>query len=281
MKGEFKIEPKWKRSSEEVWKDHFEQLTSAAVKQGDEKGRETKRLRFPDFRGYALYYAAAAVIIMLLIPLMYTRNISASRGEHLSYVLPDGSQVTINAESELSFKPLVWFISRGVKMDGEVLFEVKKGSGFTVKSSNGIVRVLGTTFNVISRDSRFEVSCIEGRVEVSAKAGDVERQKIVISSGEGVELKEREGLMNITQEKVVSSISWRGGDFYFTAVSLKAVIDEIARQYNVEIELEDMEEMIYTGNFSGKTSLEEVLDIVAIPFSLKVEKTEKGYILYR
>ena len=257
MKGEFKIEPKWKRSSEEVWTDHFEQLTSAAVSQVDEKGRDSRRVRLPDFRGYALYYAAAAVIIMLLIPLMYTKNISASRGEHLSYVLPDGSQVTINAESKLSFKPLVWFISRGVKMDGEVLFEVKKGSGFTVKSSNGIVRVLGTTFNVISRDSRFEVACIEGRVEVSAKAGEVERQK------------------------VVSSISWRGGDFYFTAVSVKAVIDEIARQYNVEIELEDMEEMIYTGNFSGKTSLEEVLDIVAIPFSLKVEKTEKGYILYR
>lgn len=281
MKGEFKIEPKWKRSSEEIWADHFEKLTSAANEQSREEKGIVVKGGFSHARSYALYYAAAAIIILLIAPLVYTKNISAQRGEHLAHTLPDGSQVTINAQSELSYRPLLWYVSRDVKMEGEVLFKVKKGSDFTVKSDNGKVRVLGTTFNVISRDSRYEVTCIEGRVEVSAKTGEAERRRVIISGGEGVELKENEGLMNIPADKVVSSISWTSNNFYFTAVPLRVVLDEIARQYNVEIMLGTEEELVYTGNFSGSTSLEEVLEIVALPFSLKIEKRDKGYLLYR
>jgi len=268
MKGEFKIEPKWKKSSGEIWADHFEKLTSGATEQSREERGIVVKGGFSHFRSYALYYAAA-IIILLITPMVYTRNISAQRGEHLAYTLPDGSEVTINAQSELSYRPLLWYVSRGVKMEGEILFKVKKGSDFTVKSSNGKVRVLGTTFNVISRDSRYEVTCIEGRVEVSAKTGEAERKRVIISGGEGVELMENEGLMNLPADEVVSSISWIRNNFYFTAVPLRVVLDEIARQYNVEVTLGTEEEMVYTGNFSGSTSLEEVLEIVALPFSLK------------
>jgi len=280
MKGEFKIEPKWKKSSGEIWADHFEKLTSGATEQSREERGIVVKGGFSHFRSYALYYAAA-IIILLITPMVYTRNISAQRGEHLAYTLPDGSEVTINAQSELSYRPLLWYVSRGVKMEGEILFKVKKGSDFTVKSSNGKVRVLGTTFNVISRDSRYEVTCIEGRVEVSAKTGEAERKRVIISGGEGVELMENEGLMNLPADEVVSSISWIRNNFYFTAVPLRVVLDEIARQYNVEVTLGTEEEMVYTGNFSGSTSLEEVLEIVALPFSLKIEKRGKGYLLYR
>lgn len=281
MKGEFKIEPKWKKSSGEIWADHFERLTSAATEEIREERGIVIKGGFSHFRRYALYYAAAAIIVLLITPLVYTKNISALRGEHISHTLPDGSEVTINAQSELSYRPLLWYVSRGVKMDGEILFKVKKGSDFIVNSSNGKVRVLGTTFNVISRDSRYEVTCIEGRVEVSAKTGEAERRRVVISGGEGVELMENEGLMNIPANEVVSSISWTQNSFYFTAVPLRDVLDEVARQYNVELRLDSEEEMIYTGNFSGSTSLEEVLEIVTLPFSLKIEKGEKGYLLHK
>lgn len=281
MKGEFKIEPKWKKSSGEIWADHFESLTSAATEEVREERGIVVKGGFSHLRSYALYYAAAAIIILLITPLVYTKNISALRGEHLAYTLPDGSEVAINAQSELSYRPLLWYVSRGVKMEGEILFKVKKGSDFTVKSSNGKVRVLGTTFNVISRDSRYEVACIEGRVEVSAKTGEAERKRVIISGGEGVELMENEGLMNIPADEVVSSISWTQNSFYFTAVPLRDVLDEVARQYNVELRLDSEEEMIYTGNFSGSTSLEEVLEIVTLPFSLKIEKGEKGYLLHK
>jgi len=49
------------------------------------------------------------------------------------------------------------------------------------------------------------------------------------------------------------------------------------RQYDVEIEYAENNNYIYTGNFSKESTIEEVLEIVSLPFGLRTEKRGNGY----
>jgi hypothetical protein len=90
MKDNIRIEPKWDKSKEEIWSDHFEKMTSTAP-----VNREA--LHKGMFSGRAIYYtAAAAIIVLMLVPMVYTRNISAQRGEHVTIELPDRKSTRLN-----------------------------------------------------------------------------------------------------------------------------------------------------------------------------------------
>jgi ferric-dicitrate binding protein FerR (iron transport regulator) len=261
MKEKIKIEPKWERSSDEIWSAHFEDITSV---------ERMSKFRFARIKKYVFYYAAAVVVIALL-PMLFTRNVVSLRGEHLMCTLPDGSVVNLNAESELSYNSLTWFISRGVKMNGEAYFEVEKGARFTVKTKNGDVRVLGTKFNVFSRGDEFVVACITGRVEV--KSGN----RVILKKNEGVKMAGDRELKLISEPDMENVISWKDDVFYFTSVPLNKVIEEVMRQYDVEIIYTENNNYIYTGNFSKESTIEEVLEIVSLPFGLRSEKWGNGY----
>ena len=262
MKEKIKIEPKWERSSDEIWRDHFEEVTSVD---------KVSRFDFALIKKYAFYYAAAAVVVIALLPLLFSRNVVSLRGEHISCTLPDGSVVNLNAESELTYNFLTWFFSRGVKMSGEAYFEVEKGAKFTVKTKNGNIRVLGTKFNVFSRGEEFTVTCISGRVEV--KSGNM----VILGKNEGVKMSSSGELKTISEPDMENVISWKNDVFYFTSVPLNKVIEEVMRQYDVEIEYAENNNYIYTGNFSKESTIEEVLEIVSLPFGLHQEKWGNGY----
>ena len=85
--------------------------------------------------------------------------------------LPDASQVHLNAGSALTFDQ-DWSESRVVSLEGEAFFEVEKGNSFEVITPNGTVKVLGTSFNVFSRGTFFDVQCNTGQVRVTDKSGD-------------------------------------------------------------------------------------------------------------
>ncbi|EKD31689.1 MAG: hypothetical protein ACD_77C00272G0002 [uncultured bacterium] len=261
MKEKIKIEPKWVRSSAEIWRDHFEEITSMD---------KVNKFDFTPIKKYAFYYAAAVVVIALL-PMLFTRNVVSLRGEHISCVLPDGSRVNLNAQSKLTYNSLIWFISRGVKMDGEAYFEVEKGSKFTVNTKNGDIRVLGTKFNVFSREGEFEVTCITGKVEV--KSGN----RVILEKNEGVKMAINGELKLISEPEIENVISWKDDVFYFTSVPLNKVIEEVMRQYDIEIKYAANNNYIYTGNFSKESTIEEVLEIVSLPFGLRTEKLGNGY----
>ena len=266
MKEDINIIPKWSKSKEEIWSEHFEALIS------EERAHIVVKNRFGK---YLLYTAVAAIILVFLIPVIYTRSIVAGKGEHISINLPDGSLVSLNAESKLTYKPLIWSISRAVKMEGEAYFEVKRGSKFSVSSQNGVVKVLGTKFNIISRGAHYSVSCICGKVEVSSD------RKVILEKDTKASLSNDGKLTieHITEVEIVNS--WRNNIFFFTETPLKDVIEEISRQYNINIEYSEINSYIYTGNFSKESNVEAVLNIVALPYGLKLEKSENGYKLAR
>lgn len=251
-----KITPKWSKSKEEIWANVFEEL---------EEVSEVTKISSPK-RSVWLHAAASIAAIVIILPsiaFFYTKSIVAERGSHVSVALPDGSKVDLNAESKISYKPLWWFITRDVELTGEAYFEVEKGSTFNVHSGQYAVSVLGTTFNVFSRAGKFYTTCLTGKVNVSDKSESVILTPNMQASWDNGKVIARE------VENAQESINWKLGKFVFVGVPLQEVIQEIERQYDIEVSPNSNLDYLYSGNFTKANDPNDVLTIVGKPFGIK------------
>ena len=221
---------------------------------------------------------AAAVLILIGLAVfmqVYQVKLSVPAGEHLSINLPDNSKVRLNAQSELTYKPLIWKFSRKIRFEGEAYFEVKPGKKFSVISAKGTTMVMGTSFNILSRGSNYLVTCITGKVKVVENRL---KNEIILNPKEKAELNP-DGTFNVQSNINVNQIiSWLENNFGFTSVPLRRVFEEIERQYGIVIKYYSPNEYTYTGTFNRGSSLETTLEIVCRPFNLQfARKSEKVY----
>lgn len=146
---------------------------------------------------------------------------------------------------------------------------MKKGTPFNIKTGNGEVRILGTQLNVFSRGSEFWVSCITGKVAVSAH-----KNGVILTPGEMAELTPT-SLVKTTISNVEQTASWKEGVFYFANKPLVSIFGEIERQFNVSVQFDGDAKRSITVSFTNK-KLEEALDVICIPMGLKYEVDNKN-----
>ena len=247
-----RIKPVWSKSKDEIWNEKFEHLD-------EHRPREKGLLRRISVWGYA----ASLFIPILLICQFYTITTETARGEHAVVMLPDRSTITMNVESVVSYKPLTWFVSRKVKLQGEACFEVKHGSSFDVHSAGKQVKVLGTTFNVFARAEKYCVTCLTGQVAVQ-----VGKESVVLHSNMQAVFDEWQlRVYNNTTPSAVTG--WIQGMFVFVETPLHEVIAEVERQYNITVTPDNYPKHFYTGKFSKTdNNPEEVLEIIGKAFDI-------------
>lgn len=183
--------------------------------------------------------------------------------EMATQVLPDNSEVTLNAGSTLSYDQNNWSEARSLSLDGEAFFKVKEGEIFTVNTSNGNVTVLGTSFNVFSRQDDLNVQCFTGRVRVEANG-----ESVTLTPNQSATIDAQSGRLTVQDFNPETTATWRNGEFYFDAVALSEVIAELERQFNIKVEVSsDISNRFYTGFFSTQ-SLTEALQLVFVPMGL-------------
>ena len=175
--------------------------------------------------------------------------------------LPDGSSVVLNALSAISYGEDTWQENRTIEMEGEAFFKVEKGSKFTVKTPTATIEVLGTEFNVKNRMKFFEVVCYEGSVAVRNK--DIDE---VLKAGEF--LRFQAGSIERATHGL-SQPGWTKNISSFESVPLSEVLDEMERQYDVEINLLGADgNLQFTGVFVHN-NLENALRSVTEPMDLE------------
>jgi ferric-dicitrate binding protein FerR (iron transport regulator) len=186
--------------------------------------------------------------------------------------LPDNSIVNLNETSELTFNNSKWENQRSLNLKGEAFFDVEKGERFEVNTSFGIVSVLGTEFNVLSRDSIFKVSCYEGLVQVVYNNKEVKLPagtEFKLSSGKGVK-------SNI----VIAEPYWLKNMSVFENTPIIEVIKELTMQYKVNISLPSELEVNFTGAFEHN-NLENALKSITQPLNLTYEIQNKNKVIIR
>lgn len=235
----------------------------------------TRKSRSFNRSNVLLRVAAFAIVTIGLGYLFFPETnsvVEISSEEVATFNLPDNSKVKLNAESSISFDEGGWSTERQVRLTGEAYFDVTKGSLFEIETSSGVIRVLGTSFNVRDREGVLEVSCYTGMVSVSTNNGET-----ILTAGQRVQVTE-----SFTQEKtfLLSKIpSWINGKSVFQSASLSQVIKEFERQYKVEIELKDIDStVLFTGIFTN-TDLEIGLKSITLPLHLSYQITNNQIVL--
>ncbi len=210
--------------------------------------------------GLALYfYLTNDITLQKAAPITIIHK-NAPPGSRVTTMLPDGSKVTLNAGSEISY-PSEFIDSRQVELDGEAFFEVERDSlkPFYVSVNGNQVQVLGTSFNVrcYPEDDWVRVSVATGRVSYTS------------SSGENVSLsKDEESIHSLVNGSLVTGVvnrndafGWKDKILHFDSQSFNDIVIELERWYGVEIEISEgfTNRGPYSGEFYNAT-LEEVLE---------------------
>lgn len=251
----------WEKSKEAVWDDMFASKV--------EKNAKKSSL----FSGIPLSIAASLILVMgISVLFFYSKNIVCPAGEHMVVVLPDGSQVNLNASSHVTYKPFTYFLKRELHFEGEGFFEVEKGKPFVVKSDKAQTQVLGTSFNIFTRDGEYKITCLTGKVKISSSVNN----SAILNPKDYAEVTDN-GLINIINNYNTSrEISWRKNEFFYTGEPLSKVIKEIERQYGVSINMNPGLDYNVSINFKTNPKIEEVLDYVCKPRLFTFEKDMDG-----
>ncbi len=224
------------------------------------------------------YGVAASVLLLaawLFWPNSNTVKYNLTAAEKTEAVLPDGSKFVLNAESELTYNKEIWETSRTLNLKGEAFFEVKKGSKFTVNTPKGLVTVLGTKFNVRSRNDVLDVTCQSGRVMVLDKEGTVLGELIANDALRFTETNDIEKWNVSPSEKP----GWVNGIFTFKNVSLAVVLEEVERQYDVKIDASEIDSDVKISTSFSDESMEIALNTILAPLVISYKKNGENITL--
>ena len=198
---------------------------------------------------WGLAAAATLALFFWMNTLLSSEKLNALTGEQKELRLPEESLVTLNAGSSVSYNRKSFDRDRVLELQGEAFFNVKPGSTFKVETDFGTVTVVGTSFNVVSRHDRFEVSCYTGKVKVE------NNKQVPLMIGAGERSIQNQADFTLRQFTFIPSgetPEWITGKFTFENQPLSIVIGELERQYDVKVKLETgLEDLPYTGLFEA------------------------------
>lgn len=243
----------------------FNGKTNAKVKpfESIEKHLETKTVGKKNWLQNALKIAAIFVIGMTIFTLLNRDTINSFHtdfAQNETITLPDNSIVKLNQDSQLKYNVSKWDEKRILDLKGEAFFDVEKGKRFDVTTEFGKVSVLGTEFNVLSRDSIFKVSCYEGLVQVNYGNETMKLpagSEFVLTSG-----KAHKTSIAIAEPYWLKKMS------VFKNASIDVVLAQIETQFNISIAKEfNSKDLLFTGAFEHN-NLENALKSVTQPLNL-------------
>ncbi len=250
------------RSKEDIW-SKIDAATDTPTEEVESSGTTTTRVLWP------WYTAAASVAAIIGFLVFYqsgsTVQVATANGQVETVELPDGSTVTLNAQSVISYES---GNPRQIALEGEAFFEVAEGDEFSVTTNQAVVTVLGTSFNIKDRGESYGVECKTGRVRVDISDSEFSEE---ITAGEGVT--STAGDATLTEVSTSQIGGWQLGELYFEDENIVAVIAELERQYDMKILIENIDNRRFTG-YITIGDITESLTMLCEPLGLTYEITD-------
>jgi transmembrane sensor len=251
---------------------------------------ETKIIRRSFVR--TIYFRIAAVIILLMgigSVLLYlgdkgllsrkTIVATTDNQKNLQVIMPDGSNVFLNRNTRLSYRENFNRFGRSVNLSGEAFFEIvpDEKNPFIVYAGKANIKVIGTSFNVITSNS-------DSEVEVFVKTG-----KVMVSDTKGTSTLTLDpgyiGTMNSESSEITLNddpnyLAWNTGRLVYDGQTLDKVFSDLKRVYNMEIITDDpliLENKWTTNGPVDNAPQETVIRIICASFNLSYTKDGNIY----
>lgn len=260
--------------TEKAWNKVFDKIST----------HNTNNNTLPFFPSWTKYAAGiAAVFLIGLFIFKFTNNdtILAADNENRDIMLPDSSHITLRKGSSLKYDKSFAVKDRHVTLSGEAFFEVTHNTEkpFIIDAGAAAVKVVGTSFNVITEKNNTEVVVLTGKVLM--KPVNNNDKKVFLTKGmKGTLAGER-----LTQEKVdpQNYLFWKTGKLVFKNALFSNIINTLSKQYHINIKFSaDMPDKIKTQlvtiSFNHRTA-EETLQELCLITQCKWEKVKDVYII--
>jgi ferric-dicitrate binding protein FerR (iron transport regulator) len=207
-----------------------------------------------------------------------SKELVAQTGQYvLVDTLPDGSVVTLNKRSVITYPSKFKGNSRAISLKGEAFFNVApdKKKPFIISVNDVQVTVVGTSFNIKSENGSTEVVVETGIVQVAKPGKTVELiagEKIVISSNDSNAIKEK------VSDKLYNY--YRSKEFVCDDTPLWKLVQVVNEAYNARIIIgnKELSDKRLTTTFNNE-SLEQVLEVIHLTFDITIVQKEDGQII--
>jgi len=205
---------------------------------------------------------------------------SAADEKNIEVLLADGSKIYLNRDSKLTYPKEFGRSSRKVSLRGEAFFDISPDASrpFIIDAGKASVRVLGTSFNVMTDNGHSEV-------EVYVSSG-----KVLLASNDGsksVTLEpEYVGKLSDTGSSQARNtnanyLSWHTGMLVYDGERLEVVFEDLRRTFNIDITAGDpaINDYRLTSPFEHQPH-DTIIKLICTTFNLRSVGAEGSYTLY-
>lgn len=233
----------------------------------------------PGWQKWAASVAAMLLLVagyLLLFPPSGATRYATGPGEKKVVILPDSSEVILNAHSSLQLAG-AWNrrVSREVWLEGEAYFKVRKKKGFgnarfIVHTKDLNVEVLGTSFNVKTRKESTQVVLTEGKVKIDP-LHQPEPQAVYMAPGESVVVQEERKITKTTVNPELYS-AWKSDELVLNKTSLREIGNFVEQTYGLTVRYENdsLPDLVLDGTALPTDNRDYFLRAVSVALDIEV-----------
>lgn len=264
--------------SKEYWdsiKSEKDKTTFSALKQINTKINQRiekkKTVWLKTFSRYAAIFILLIGISGVWYYLSHQNNptmieVFAEYGETKQLLLPDQTEVWLNAGSSLKYPSKFNQEIRSVSLKGEAFFSVTKDKSklFIVETENLMVKVLGTKFNLKAYPDEHQTiaSLQEGKIEVQTK----NKEHRQLTSNEQLIYNNHTSKLKLVEINPDDIPDWKNGNLLFSEATLDEILQTLKRHFNITFDIDksiDLSLEYYTIKFEHDENLEQILQVLA------------------
>ena len=202
------------------------------------------------------------------------------QGQTYKLALADGTNVMLNAESELTFPSEFHTDRREVFLKGEAFFQVthNEKAPFIVHTDQLDVQVLGTTFNVsgYNNENMLKVTLVEGSIRIHQQGDSVK-----------IRPNEQYNYNKNTREKRVQTVdtelftSWVNDEYIFKDTTLDEIFNRINHWYMFDVTYESpsLKEKRFFLTIGRDASLDQIIQIINSTEEVCIEKKDNHIVV--
>jgi len=265
---------------------------------------------------YQWIKAVAALLIMALVTALYFNHNHTPKkqvlADHYSQIkkeilrqpynsgksaiiihLSDGSRVTLQPESSLSYYEPFDSKTRNISLKGEATFKVAKDKHhpFIVNANGFTTTALGTEFTINTfKQNKVVVKLLEGKVIVKAASGSSMGMKdVYLTPGEQLTINTKlksHALINFQDPKKSVKLQSNqnlppGAALVFNETPLSEVFNNLAKRYHAKvvydgIEEAELQQLYFTGTFDGTEKMDTILPVICNMNGLTFKRNTNG-----
>ena len=233
----------------------------------------------------AIPLIAAACLLFIFSTALFLYNTNDRISEHYTlltdehtsnFTMEDGTIITLNKNSRLSYSDKYGKDSRNVKLEGEAYFEVAKDPSkpFQVEMNGASITVLGTHFNVKADAESDDITAtlVEGSIRFEGA-----KQNIVMTPNQQLTFNRSTNKVDVKEIDTDTFTAWKDGLLKYKSIPFTELIENLKDIYQVEIRIDDERladpSITVSGTFNQKQSIEQILKVIS--HSLPIRWTNK------